>query len=29
MAAQDIAEIAQRFGQEDNITVMTLALATN
>jgi serine phosphatase RsbU (regulator of sigma subunit) len=27
MAAQDIAEAAQRFGQEDDITVLTLALA--
>jgi hypothetical protein len=29
MAAQDIAETAQRFGQEDDITVLTLALATS
>jgi GAF domain-containing protein len=27
MAAQDIAEAAQRFGQEDDITVLTLAFA--
>jgi hypothetical protein len=27
MAAQDIAEAAQSFGQEDDITVLTLALA--
>jgi hypothetical protein len=29
MPAQDIAEAAQRFGQEDDITVLTLALAPN
>jgi GAF domain-containing protein len=29
MAAQEIAEAAQRFGQEDDITVLTLAFATN
>ena len=28
-AAQDIAEAARRFGQEDDITVLTLALAGN
>jgi serine phosphatase RsbU (regulator of sigma subunit) len=27
MSAQDIAETAQRFGQEDDITVLTLAFA--
>ncbi len=29
MPAQEIAEAAQRFGQEDDITVLTLALASN
>jgi hypothetical protein len=29
MGAQDIAEAAQRFGQEDDITVLTLAIATS
>jgi serine phosphatase RsbU (regulator of sigma subunit) len=29
MPAQDIAEAAQRFGQEDDITVLTLAIATS
>ena len=29
MPAQDIAEAAQRFGQEDDITVLTLAIAEN
>ena len=29
MPAQDIAEAAQRFGQEDDITVLTLAFAAN
>jgi serine phosphatase RsbU (regulator of sigma subunit) len=29
MAAQDIAEAAQRFGQEDDITVLTLAFTGN
>ena len=29
MAAQDIAEAAQRFGQEDDITVLTLAFAAS
>jgi GAF domain-containing protein len=29
MAAQDIAEAAQRFGQEDDITVLTLAFANS
>ncbi|MES2221559.1 MAG: GAF domain-containing SpoIIE family protein phosphatase [Acidobacteriota bacterium] len=29
MSARDIAEIAQRFGQEDDITVLTLAIAEN
>ena len=28
-AAQDIAEAAQRFGQEDDITVLTLAFAAS
>ena len=29
MAARDIAEAAQRFGQEDDITVLTLAFTGN
>jgi hypothetical protein len=29
MAARDIAEVAQRFGQEDDITVLTLAFTAN
>lgn len=29
MSARDIAETAQRFGQEDDITVLTLAIAKN
>jgi hypothetical protein len=29
MAAHDIAKVAQNFGQEDDITVLTLALAPN
>jgi serine phosphatase RsbU (regulator of sigma subunit) len=29
MSAQQIAEVAQRFGQEDDITVLTLALAAS
>jgi len=29
MSARDIAETAQRFGQEDDITVLTLAIARN
>ena len=29
MSARDIAEAAQRFGQEDDITVLTLAIAKN
>ncbi|MGB8479672.1 MAG: PP2C family protein-serine/threonine phosphatase [Acidobacteriaceae bacterium] len=29
MSARDIAEAAQRFGQEDDITVLTLAIARN
>jgi serine phosphatase RsbU (regulator of sigma subunit) len=29
MAARDIAEAAQRFGQEDDITVLTLAFTAN
>ncbi|HZC44547.1 MAG TPA: PP2C family protein-serine/threonine phosphatase, partial [Acidobacteriaceae bacterium] len=29
MSAREIAEAAQRFGQEDDITVLTLAIAKN
>jgi len=29
MTARDIAEAAQRFGQEDDITVLTLAFTGN
>jgi sigma-B regulation protein RsbU (phosphoserine phosphatase) len=29
LPAQEIAETAQRFGQDDDITVLTLALAQN
>jgi hypothetical protein len=29
MSAQEIAEAAQRFGQEDDITVLTLAFAAD
>jgi sigma-B regulation protein RsbU (phosphoserine phosphatase) len=28
MAASDIAEVARRFGQEDDITVLTVACGT-